>query len=492
MRCPSCETENPAHVSICVQCGTRMRGPDQANASPSAVKTGTAPAAGAGFQLQPPKKSVPAMPAFPSATSPAAKSAGTQAESQTGPEAADAWSVFQMRAPRQGAPRPAPPSAPPPAQATSPRPARAPQRQQGRSFLEPPRTHLVPPAQRPQARPSAAPGAPDRAQSAPVSPGHGGTPDKMAVTQKSAAEPTPASPAPKSPAVATPPRPARVAPAPVPIDADSQAAGLLRAQTSIAERPVVREPALQSKPAPDPIAPAVQVVTERSSQPSHIREVLRGAETHAETHAETTDAPPAVSSAADIDVSLSLPVELDADIATFSAVDVSEIDEQAKAASIRLASLFRGLLGGGVDAALVAVCALLATVALRPEAFSWLDASQPVNVVEDPFGWVAPVSTFAMAATVFSTLYHAWFLPSLSATLGQRLVGARVITYARGERPARLRAAFRGAFAALGCLGCGIGPLWAIWIDSHRRSLGDRFAGTVLVRNLSVKENHVG
>lgn len=284
--------------------------------------------------------------------------------------------------------------------------------------------------------------------------------------------------------------PTRATPAPVPIDADSQAAGLLRAQTSFAERPAKRNPTPQPRAAPPTVAPEVQVVAERSSQPSHIREVLR----EAEAQRVVDEALPAELSSAEPEpeAAFVMPAELEAEVATTSVVEIDEFAETREGPSIRLASLLRGLAGGVVDAALVTTCALLATVAMRPEAFAWLDAPDSLGGVEDPFWWVGPVTSFAVAATVFSTLYHAWFLPSLSATLGQRIVGARVVTFAQGQRPARLRSAFRGAFAALGCLGCGVGPLWAIWIDSHRRSLGDRFAGTVLVTSASVKENHVG
>lgn len=448
---------------------------------------------GAVFQLRPPKTNVPTAAPSPPATTTATSTTGASPE-RSGPSATDdAWSVFQMRAPRKSVGAPPALGESRPSAPTQPlhRPTHP---AAGRSFLEPPRTHLVPPAHRPapvlpQDNPSP-PGAATLANQASAGQNPSASHDNSAARDVQIAR----GPAPAS-VPAAPQMVHKTTPAPVPISPESQAAGLLRVQSTLAERAAKASPApvLETVPelSPAPAAPSIQAIGERSSTPSHIRNLLQSPAAEAEeaAHGEAAEEIeealwPTGSAAAPHGASLLEEVP--------PAVVVEPIATAGAEPSIRLASLFRVLVGGGLDAALVALCAFLATVAMYPDLFAGWNTGSSMVLPNDPFWWTNPLGAFAVAATLFSTLYHAWFLPSLSATLGQRLVGTRTVTYAHAARPAYFRAALRGAAAAVGCLGFGVGPLWAIWVDSHRRGLGDRCAGTVMVMNFGGEETHVG
>jgi uncharacterized RDD family membrane protein YckC len=104
---------------------------------------------------------------------------------------------------------------------------------------------------------------------------------------------------------------------------------------------------------------------------------------------------------------------------------------------------------------------------------------------------VQPIIDFAFAEREVAALvligaplaivaaYQLVGVAALQGTLGQRLVGVRVVRIATGGRPGFLRATVRAVFCALGVAALGAGPLYGVFVDRWRRGWGDLVARTV-------------
>lgn len=130
------------------------------------------------------------------------------------------------------------------------------------------------------------------------------------------------------------------------------------------------------------------------------------------------------------------------------------------------------VIAGG--AAVGAVIAALGTRGVRV-------AVQPVvDFLHADF--IAGVATLFVAAFVALFAYQLVTVVALGATVGQRVMGLRVLRGHNGAKPGVLRAFVRAVGSAAGVLALGVGPFWALWLDGRRRGLGDIVARTVVAR----------
>lgn len=95
---------------------------------------------------------------------------------------------------------------------------------------------------------------------------------------------------------------------------------------------------------------------------------------------------------------------------------------------------------------------------------------------------VTGVATFFVPAFVALFLLQALTVLALGATVGQRVMGLRVLRVHDGTKPGVLRILLRAAGSALGVVALGVGPFWALWLDGKRRGLGDIVARTVAAK----------
>lgn len=159
----------------------------------------------------------------------------------------------------------------------------------------------------------------------------------------------------------------------------------------------------------------------------------------------------------------------------------------------RVASALRVAVAGWVDAVLIAAVAggAWGTAALPPgtAAGPWSEAllAASAALLRSPDAALS-LALFILAASI---AYHVITLGALQATLGQKIVATRMVARRNGGRPSPWRALMYGLGAAVGAISFGAGPLFALWIDRHRRGAGDWLAGTLLVTSSSMEAHHV-
>lgn len=150
---------------------------------------------------------------------------------------------------------------------------------------------------------------------------------------------------------------------------------------------------------------------------------------------------------------------------------------------VRVAGFWRRFIAASVDAAILLLTAgplhlLLQRILGAPSpvrgGFSWAGLLQLLTV--DPIEllvWLAPL--FGMAA-----LYFVLFIALSGRTLGQKLVGIRVVHRAGGPvGPGR--AVVRLVGTAVGLVPGGLGSLWMAF-DREKRAFHDYLTGTYVVR----------
>lgn len=129
-------------------------------------------------------------------------------------------------------------------------------------------------------------------------------------------------------------------------------------------------------------------------------------------------------------------------------------------------------------------------VALAPAAVvaSFLAPDRPAaeglltTLVEALLLTPACTMTLIITGTALHTLHLGLTLPRFGATLGGSVFGLGLRTRS-GEVPSAVRATVRGLVGAITAFAFLAGPLYALWVDVGRRTLGDLVARTMPVRH---------
>jgi uncharacterized RDD family membrane protein YckC len=152
---------------------------------------------------------------------------------------------------------------------------------------------------------------------------------------------------------------------------------------------------------------------------------------------------------------------------------------------VEIAGLWRRVLGGAIDVAILAVTA-------GPIAWGLHRLLDPVPLAPDARGldlaltlFAADFGTLLLRAgplLVLIGLYFMFTISWLGHTYGQRLLSMRIIDR-RGHRPSVLTAGVRAIAQLVGLIPAALGTLW-IAFDSERRAVHDLVAGTYVVRSV--------
>jgi uncharacterized RDD family membrane protein YckC len=154
---------------------------------------------------------------------------------------------------------------------------------------------------------------------------------------------------------------------------------------------------------------------------------------------------------------------------------------------VEVAGFWRRCAAGAVDLALLAVTAgpiawglhrLVGAVPLAPDARG-LDLALTLFATD--------TSVLLMRAgplLVLATLYFMMTVAWTGRTLGQRLLGVRVVDR-HGQPPSVLITALRTLAQLAGTLAAALGPAW-IAFNSERRAVHDLIAGTYVIKTVRV------
>ena len=95
---------------------------------------------------------------------------------------------------------------------------------------------------------------------------------------------------------------------------------------------------------------------------------------------------------------------------------------------------------------------------------------------------VIAVAVLLGAPWVGVAVYQGLSVLLLGGTLGQRLLGLRVVRLQDGAKPGFLRIVLRAVVVAGGTVALFAGPLYGVLLDKRRRGIGDVLARTVVAR----------
>lgn len=150
--------------------------------------------------------------------------------------------------------------------------------------------------------------------------------------------------------------------------------------------------------------------------------------------------------------------------------------------SVRVASFWRRSAALGIDLGVLAVTALPLHLLLRrvvggpglaPES-EGIDA-----MLQVAFADIGPVIMSVVPLILMSALYFALFWILRGQTLGQRVLGVRIIDQ-NGGQPTPVRCVVRILANVAGLAPAALGPLWMA-LDMERRAFHDHVAGTYVI-----------